>query len=217
MINLISVNLNKNISDLTEDQLNSNKIIYKDEIDGFIWGLNNIEDIMKVKNIINKKLNNSNEVINENKSNDIWFTANMKFDSPVDAYERNFENVNEMDDWLINKWNKIINVNDKVYHLGNFGNYDFIEKLNGKITIIFGDYEKEDYARMGNLYLDYLRNKNIKFLISPSTLFRLKNDKTIIITSKNKEEIVLPIYDVIANNELNVKFINENDIIKKIS
>jgi calcineurin-like phosphoesterase family protein len=42
---------------------------------------------------------------------------------------------------MIKNWNKFIKPNDIVYHLGDFGNLNIINKLNGKIRIIMGNHE----------------------------------------------------------------------------
>lgn len=59
-------------------------------------------------------------------------------------------------------WNKIVKKKDWVYHLGDFGNYKIIEKLNGKIILILGNYEKEDLIKNYKNNFDEYKN----FLIS---------------------------------------------------
>ena len=49
-------------------------------------------------------------------------------------------------DWkLIENWNKIIHINDTVYHLGDFGSLWPLKYLNGKIILILGNYENLIY------------------------------------------------------------------------
>ncbi len=54
-----------------------------------------------------------------------------------------------MDNTIIEKWNKKVNKNDEVYHLGDFAFTDknkiekIIKSLNGKIHLIFGNHDKE--------------------------------------------------------------------------
>ena len=61
------------------------------------------------------------------------------------ATRPHFTNANELNQWLINKWNSVVKKNDTVYHLGDFIVYSnktflkvMIEKLNGNIIFIKG-------------------------------------------------------------------------------
>lgn len=56
-----------------------------------------------------------------------------------------FKTVEESDKELIRRWNQVVSKNDTVYHLGDFGNYEKIKELNGKIILICGNYEEADY------------------------------------------------------------------------
>lgn len=65
-----------------------------------------------------------------------------------------FANVEEMDNYLINAWNRIIKPNDKVYHLGDVALYmnyekltDLFTKLRGKKHIIIGNHDDERLYR----------------------------------------------------------------------
>ena len=61
---------------------------------------------------------------------------------------RPFKNVDEMDRYLINEWNKVISPDDEVWHLGDlaFGNREYIanivSQLNGKKILILGNHDK---------------------------------------------------------------------------
>lgn len=55
---------------------------------------------------------------------------------------RPFKNTKQMDKALIKNWNKLVKKDDVVYHLGDFGNYEVVKKLNGKIIFLFGNYER---------------------------------------------------------------------------
>lgn len=59
---------------------------------------------------------------------------------------RNFQSVDEMDECLINLWNKIVTPDDEIYNLGDFSFYNSVEKikqiltrLNGKHSLILGN------------------------------------------------------------------------------
>ena len=75
----------------------------------------------------------------------IWFTSDTHFgaERTLELSRRPFNTVREMDLEMISNWNKRIHPNDTVYHLGDFGNYDVLKCLNGKIKIIKGNYEKD--------------------------------------------------------------------------
>ena len=55
-----------------------------------------------------------------------------------------FKDVKEMDKEMIKRWNETVSDNDIVYHLGDFGDYEVAKKLNGKIILLFGNYERDD-------------------------------------------------------------------------
>ena len=76
----------------------------------------------------------------------VWFTSDTHFGSQrtLELSRRPFKNVEEMDKALIENWNSIVNEKDIVYHIGDFGNYDIVKKLNGKIRLVAGNYECSD-------------------------------------------------------------------------
>ena len=61
---------------------------------------------------------------------------------------RPFKDINEMNDAIINNWNKIVKKDDIVYHLGDFflgSKYDLkniVDKLNGTIYLIRGNHDR---------------------------------------------------------------------------
>ena len=62
---------------------------------------------------------------------------------------RPFSDVNEMNEEIIKKWNFIVEKNDKIFHLGDFGfgskEYliKIIKRLNGNKTLIMGNHDKK--------------------------------------------------------------------------
>ncbi len=66
--------------------------------------------------------------------------------------------VEEMNEMLVKRWNNEVGTRDIVYHMGDFGDYNFVKKLNGKITLICGNMEKHDAK---NDFV-WFRNKLIK-------------------------------------------------------
>lgn len=76
----------------------------------------------------------------------IYFTSDTHFGSnrTLELLRRPFESVEEMDNAMIEKWNAKVTPNDIVCHIGDFGNFDVLDKLKGKVVLILGNYEKED-------------------------------------------------------------------------
>ncbi len=75
----------------------------------------------------------------------IYFTANTHFNDK-DVFEQtirqiHFFNVDDMNQEIIERWNNIVPKDAIVYHLGGFGDYKFAEKLNGRIILMYGEYE----------------------------------------------------------------------------
>lgn len=82
------------------------------------------------------------------KAADIFFVSDTHFTqkSKISRNQVPFKTMEECDREIIIRWNKVVSKNDKVYHLGDFGNYEKIKELNGKVTLICGNYEKLDYG-----------------------------------------------------------------------
>lgn len=68
---------------------------------------------------------------------------------------RPFVDEDVMDDYMIKRWNSIVEKNDTVYHLGDMflckkdRAEDICSKLNGKIHLIIGNHDKTDYKVKG--------------------------------------------------------------------
>ena len=76
-----------------------------------------------------------------------FFTSDTHFGSSrhLELSRRKFIDVTDMDLSLISNWNKTITNNDVVFHLGDFGDYSILPKLNfGKMYLLKGNYEKDD-------------------------------------------------------------------------
>lgn len=75
--------------------------------------------------------------------------ANMlKFTNYDGTLMRPFNSVEEVDELMIENWNKVIKPNDRVYHLGDVcyhcGNRDQImQRLNGKKVLIKGNHDRD--------------------------------------------------------------------------
>lgn len=91
----------------------------------------------------------------------IYITSDTHFNhSNIIKYcNRPFSDVNEMNNTLIDNWNKIVNKNDLVIHLGDFSFGKTIasikkirDKLNGDIILILGNHDylsQDDYIKAG--------------------------------------------------------------------
>lgn len=81
----------------------------------------------------------------------VFFTADTHFGhSNVIRYcNRPFKDAQEMDEVLINNWNRVVSKEDTVYHLGDFAFADarrwsqIVLQLNGRIHLIRGNHDKQ--------------------------------------------------------------------------
>jgi len=78
----------------------------------------------------------------------IWFTADLHLGhfNIIKYTKRPFKNIEEMDDTLIQNWNKYIDKHDIVIYLGDFCYKDldpgkYLDQLNGHITFIKGNHD----------------------------------------------------------------------------
>jgi len=88
----------------------------------------------------------------------IFLTSDTYFGRQLAAIERGFSSAEEMDNHIIDSWNKRVGKNDVVYHLGNFG-WDPISSesamlhLQGNIKFIQATYDSHipemSLVRMG--------------------------------------------------------------------
>lgn len=80
----------------------------------------------------------------------IWVTSDTHFGHRqiIQYCARPFSSREEMDEKLVENWNKRVKPKDDVYHLGDFcfGSRarceELLEKLNGKIHLILGNHDK---------------------------------------------------------------------------
>ena len=77
----------------------------------------------------------------------IFFVSDMHFGHKniIEYCNRPYTQVETMDEELIQNWNKTVNSDDTVYHLGDwaFNNYECIGQLNGNIISIPGNHDHE--------------------------------------------------------------------------
>lgn len=74
------------------------------------------------------------------------FTSDTHFSSQrtLELSRRPYKTTEEMDKDMIRLWNATVSPDEEVYHLGDFGNYEIVKKLNGRIHLILGNYERKD-------------------------------------------------------------------------
>jgi len=83
----------------------------------------------------------------------IFFTSDTHFGhlnkrgtGIIDYCKRPFKDIIEMDNALIENWNRKVSMYDIVYHLGDFSFYNFsIAKLNGYIQFIKGNHDAKKW------------------------------------------------------------------------
>ena len=88
----------------------------------------------------------------------IWIISDTHFNHKniIDYCKRPFKDINEMNEYLINKWNELVSDEDTVYHLGDFamGNSEdikrIVDKLNGNIILITGNHDKKGISAFKN-------------------------------------------------------------------
>jgi len=79
----------------------------------------------------------------------VWFTSDSHFGHKnILEYEkehRNFSTIEEMNEFLIEKWNSVVKPKDTIYHLGDFcfgrKNIDIAARLNGNKQLILGNHD----------------------------------------------------------------------------
>ena len=82
----------------------------------------------------------------------IWFTADTHLGHAniIQYCERPFQTTKEMDETIIENWNKLVKENDSIYHLGDFcfpsresSIHHYLSKLNGKKFLVIGNHDKQ--------------------------------------------------------------------------
>lgn len=99
-------------------------------------------------------------------SKNVWVTSDTHFNHTniIKYCNRPFSSIEEMNETLINNWNKLVSEGDTVYHLGDFALGDkslipnFIKRLNGHICFIMGNHDNLNVmgALVGNSKIESL-------------------------------------------------------------
>jgi calcineurin-like phosphoesterase family protein len=106
--------------------------------------------------------------------NNIFFTSDTHFyhGNCIKYCNRPFKDVDEMNETLIDNWNKTINKRDIVYFLGDFSfsnkenTIKIIERLNGQVNFIRGNHDKVlKNIKSINILHDILNLKKLKIVL----------------------------------------------------
>jgi calcineurin-like phosphoesterase family protein len=84
----------------------------------------------------------------------VFFTSDTHFGHKkiIEHSHRPFASVEEMDEYIIQRWNAAVKKQDDVWHLGDFNfrskltTEDYFRQLNGKIHMVWGNHD-DDYAK----------------------------------------------------------------------
>lgn len=106
----------------------------------------------------------------------IWFISDTHFNHNKDFIwkPRGFNSIYEMNEAIIERWNKTVKWNDTVYHLGDFilGNdsdgIKIIKQLNGNIKLVIGNHDTDNRI---SIFSTIYNIKDIQFG------YRIKNGK----------------------------------------
>lgn len=134
----------------------------------------------------------------------IYLTSDCHFNhTNILKYEpesRPFKTVNEMNEAIINNWNKVVTDEDTIYVLGDFfmGMLDKIDtilpRLKGKIILIRGNHDTENRIKKFKEYgievkdIDYLEYKGRFFILLH---FPIENQEFYKMIVENNSETVL--------------------------
>ncbi len=100
-----------------------------------------------LKSCVNAGLELLNKIRSSKALSNIWFTADTHFGNERTNIlsKRPFSSIEEMDWTIVKNWNNVVQPNDIVYHLGDFGNPSMINILKGKkIYLVPGNYDKDE-------------------------------------------------------------------------
>jgi len=99
--------------------------------------------------------------------------AIVRFTRPDGSKLRPWDNIQEHDEALIDNWNKVVGVNDKVYHLGDVGFKNattllyLLSRLNGTKVLIKGNHDVLKLSQYAQAFKDVRAyHKLDKFLLA---------------------------------------------------
>lgn len=162
-------------------KINANELLKEQEKLDRVKVVNYIFDLQKQANYeIWKDFINSITSVETKSQKDIFFTSDTHFSSNrvIKLHLVPFENVEQMNYELVKRWNSVVSKNDIVYHLGDFGEYDYVKKLNGHIILILGNYEIADMRKNKLTFKEFKdKLKKIGFYDVIEKSSKIKTDK----------------------------------------
>lgn len=115
---------------------------------------------------------------------DIWFTSDTHFghERSFICEPRGFTTADEMNEAIIERWNKVVKPNDIVYHLGDvfLNNNEIgiqcVKRLNGQIFLIWGNHDSDTrknllfsecrYKMLGGWYAYQIKYNKLNLYLS---------------------------------------------------
>jgi calcineurin-like phosphoesterase family protein len=121
--------------------------------------------LRKIKNFfykvfIGNRIMKNDEILDGER---VWFISDMHFgDRNIIKWCRGeyFKNLYQMHQRMISNWNYHVGIFDRVFCLGDFGDFGFKQQLKGKITLAKGNHDNKQWNRQ---YI--LKYRDMKFLI----------------------------------------------------
>ena len=94
-------------------------------------------------------------IIKFSREDRIWFTADSHIGhrNIIKYCQRPFSDVEEMNKTLISNWNKVVGINDYVFHLGDFSVggaaewTSLLDSLNGRIFLVLGNHDMNNVGQ----------------------------------------------------------------------
>ena len=88
----------------------------------------------------------------EEEAKHLFFTSDTHFghENIIKFCNRPFANAKEMNETLINNWNRVVGPDDTIFHLGDFafgGSYlwnNMLDRLNGHIYLVIGNHDRKN-------------------------------------------------------------------------
>jgi calcineurin-like phosphoesterase family protein len=108
-----------------------------------------------------------------------WFTTDTHFGHAkiIIHSKRPFTSAEEMDETMIERWNKLVRANDDIWHLGDF-NYrskltteQYLRRLNGRIHLVYGNHDDRDAKRYAHLFASVQEVKYLRLFEEKITLY----------------------------------------------
>jgi calcineurin-like phosphoesterase family protein len=113
-----------------------------------------------IKSLFGNRILENGEILDGDK---VWFISDMHFGHRnIIKWCRHdcFKNLKQMHERMISNWNYHVGSYDRVFCLGDFGDFRYKRRLKGKITIAKGNHDRKQWNRQ---YV--LKYKGLKFLI----------------------------------------------------